>query len=139
MSVPGRVARGRASRTSIRLAPGEDGLSLARQFVVRASEAAGWYDHLDDVAMLASELATNAVLHGERPIAITVEASADRLRVEVVDAAPSMPVELDAGPELERGRGLAIVAALANQWGAERLPGSGKVVWAELRQEAPRA
>ena len=139
MSVPGRVARGKASRTSIRLAPGEDGLSLARQFVVRASEAAGWYDYLDDVAMLASELATNAVLHGERPIAITVEASADRLRVEVVDAAPSMPVELDAGPELECGRGLAIVAALAHQWGAERLPGSGKVVWAELRQGAPRA
>jgi hypothetical protein len=34
---------------------------------------------------------------------------------------------------------LAIVAALAHQWGAERLPGSGKVVWAELRQGAPRA
>jgi hypothetical protein len=34
---------------------------------------------------------------------------------------------------------LAIVAALANEWGAERVPGNGKVVWAELRQGAPRA
>jgi hypothetical protein len=44
-----------------------------------------------------------------------------------------MPVELDAGPELESGRGLAIVAALADDWGTERLPGSGKMVWAEVR------
>jgi anti-sigma regulatory factor (Ser/Thr protein kinase) len=121
---------------SIRLAPGEAGLSMARQFAVSVSEAAGWHEYVDDVAMLASELATNAVLHGQRPIGITLEASAHRLRVEVTDAGAAMPVELDAGPELESGRGLAIVAALADDWGADRLPGNGKVVWAEVRQGA---
>jgi anti-sigma regulatory factor (Ser/Thr protein kinase) len=117
------------------LAAGEDGLATARRFVAGATRAAGWDDHVDDMALLASELATNAVLHGERPIAVTVEAEGDRLRVEVKDADPALPLELDLGPEMEHGRGLAIVAAVADEWGAERLAGNGKVVWAELRSD----
>jgi anti-sigma regulatory factor (Ser/Thr protein kinase) len=131
MRVPG-VARREASRTSIRLATGETGLAMARRFVVRATVAAGWEDHVDDMALLTSELATNAVLHGQRPIAVTVEAGGDRIRVEVSDAAPALPMELDLGLETEHGRGLAIVEAIADEWGAERVAGNGKVVWAEL-------
>ena len=117
------------------MATGEAGLAMARRFVVRATVAAGWEDHVDDVALLASELATNAVLHGARPIAVAVEAGGHRLRVEVSDAAPALPVELDLGPEIENGRGLAIVEAVADEWGAERVAGDGKVVWAELRDD----
>ena len=127
------ASAGTASRWSIRLAAGETGLAMARRFVVGATLAAGWVDHVDDMALLASELATNAVLHGERPIAVTVEAGDGRLRVEVADAGDALPVELDVGPEKDHGRGLAIVAAVADHWGAERLAGNGKVVWAELR------
>jgi anti-sigma regulatory factor (Ser/Thr protein kinase) len=134
MSVPAGAAPRRASRSSMRLAAGETGLTMVRQFAIRATMAAGWSQHLNEVAMLTSELATNAVLHGERPIAVTVEVAGSRLRVEVMDAAPSMPVQLRLRPEAENGRGLAIVAALAHQWGAERL-GNGKVVWAELWDE----
>jgi anti-sigma regulatory factor (Ser/Thr protein kinase) len=135
MSVPGNVARRAASRRSIRLATGEAGLAMARRFAVRATVAAGWEDHVDDVVLLISELATNAVLHGERPIALTVEAGGDRLRVEVEDAGTGMPLELDLGPEIEGGRGLVIVEAVADEWGAERVAGNGKVVWAELRDD----
>src|SRR6266536_1695627 len=135
MRAPGELAREAASRRSIRLATGEAGLAMARRFVARATVAAGWEDHVDDVALLASELATNAVLHGERPIAVAVEAGGHRLRVEVSDAAPALPVELDLGPEIENGRGLAIVEAVADEWGAERVAGDGKVVWAELRDD----
>jgi anti-sigma regulatory factor (Ser/Thr protein kinase) len=135
MRVPGQLARGAASRRSIRLATGESGLAMARRFAVRATVAAGWEDHVDVVALLTSELATNAVLHGQRPIAVTVEAGEDRLRVEVEDAAPALPVELDPSPEVESGRGLAIVDAVADEWGAERVAGNGKVVWAELRDD----
>lgn len=117
------------------MATGEAGLAMARRFVVRATVAAGWEDHVDDVALLASELATNAVLHGARPIAVAVAAGGHRLRVEVSDAAPALPVELDLGPEIENGRGLAIVEAVADEWGAERVAGDGKVVWAELRDD----
>lgn len=132
MRVP-QVARREASRRSIRLATGENGLAMARRFVVRATVAAGWEDHVDDVALLTSELATNAVLHGQRPIAVTVDAGETRIRVEVKDAAPALPVELDIDPETEYGRGLAIVEAVADEWGAERVHGDGKVVWAEVR------
>src|SRR6266567_3325990 len=66
MRAPGELAREAASRRSIRLATGEAGLAMARRFVARATVAAGWEDHVDDVALLASELATNAVLHGAR-------------------------------------------------------------------------
>jgi anti-sigma regulatory factor (Ser/Thr protein kinase) len=136
MKVPGVASR--ASRKSIRLAAGEAGLAMARRFVVRATVAAGWEEHADDVALLTSELATNAVLHGQRPIAVTVEAGGHRLRVEVQDAAPALPMELDPSPEMEHGRGLAIVEALADDWGAERVAGNGKVVWAELRDDDGR-
>jgi anti-sigma regulatory factor (Ser/Thr protein kinase) len=137
MRVPG-VARGAASRKSIRLATGETGLAMARRFAVRATVAAGWEDHVDDVALLTNELATNAVLHGQRPIAVTVDAGIGRIRVEVKDAAPALPMELDLGPEMEHGRGLAIVEAVADEWGAERVAGNGKVVWAELWDDDER-
>jgi anti-sigma regulatory factor (Ser/Thr protein kinase) len=136
MSAPGNLARG--PRSSIQLASGEEGLAMARRFAVRATVAAGWDQHADDVALLTSELATNALLHGARPIALTVRTGGDRLRVEVQDAAPTMPEELDAGLEGNYGRGLEIVAALADQWGAEQVA-DGKVVWAELRAVRPRA
>src|SRR6266536_299732 len=103
MRAPGELAREAASRRSIRLATGEAGLAMARRFVARATVAAGWEDHVDDVALLASELATNAVLHGARPIAVAVEAGGHRLRVEVSDAAPALPVELDLGLRARTG------------------------------------
>jgi hypothetical protein len=60
----------------------------------------------------------------------------DRVRLEVSDGGgPSVPVRHDAGPEDVRGRGLAIVAALARDWGVEPgRNGSGRVstVWVDL-------
>jgi hypothetical protein len=47
-------------------------------------------------------------------------------------------MELDLGPEIEHGRGLAIVEAVADEWGAERVAGNGKVVWAELWDDDER-
>ena len=46
-----------------------------------------------------------------------------------------MPVRHDAGPEDVRGRGLAIVAALARDWGVEQSRngvGPMSTVWVEL-------
>jgi hypothetical protein len=65
----------------------------------------------------------------------------DHLRLDVVDEVPSTePLRLTSSPpapDAESGRGLSIVAALANQWGAERVTtsvagGSGTRVWAEF-------
>ncbi len=61
--------------------------------------------------------------------------SGDRLRVEVCDGVSVPPVlrpQQPAGaPPSERGRGLFLVASLADRWGWEDHE-SGKAVWFEL-------
>ena len=45
----------------------------------------------------------------------------------------SMPPRLaSAQPDDEGGRGLHLVAAVADRWGTRQLAGGGKVVWSEL-------
>ena len=120
-------------RASIRLAKGEAVLAAARDFAAEVAVAAGQDRLADDVALLVSELITNALLHGAEPIALTVQVSGRRIRLEVEDAATTMPRLLDALRGAEHGHGLEIVAGLADRWGADRVPGDGKIVWAELR------
>ncbi|WP_411105599.1 ATP-binding protein [Streptomyces sp. cmx-4-9] len=88
--------------------------------------------------LLLSELVTNAVRHARAPqgrdIGVRLARRDGVLRVEVSDAGP--PVTLTpqvVADEDERGRGLAIVSALAERWGCcPRRHGIGKAVWAEV-------
>jgi anti-sigma regulatory factor (Ser/Thr protein kinase) len=85
---------------------------------------------LEDATVIASELATNAYLHGQGTIQLTLSRREDRLRIEVLD--DGRPARIDAVPAGERaagGRGLMIVEQLACDWGA--VAGFGHV-WAEL-------
>lgn len=90
-------------------------------------------DHLTDEAeLIASEITTNAVIHGRGPIRLCVYEDAGLLFVEVEDGGGEQEPALrepDAGAE--SGRGLEIVEALAADWGVEALPG-GVRVWASL-------
>jgi anti-sigma regulatory factor (Ser/Thr protein kinase) len=85
---------------------------------------------LEDAMVITSELATNAYVHGEGTIELTLTRGEDRLRIEVLDEghpariAVVRPDERQAG-----GRGLLIVEQLASDWGT--VAGSGQV-WAEL-------
>ncbi len=104
--------------------------ALARQAVRRACEGL----NVDiDVAMLcASELVTNAVLHGTPPIQleITIEPSCVRVIVHDADRQPvarRRPVSDDT----LSGRGLGIVEALASNWSSESTR-SGKATWFQL-------
>ncbi|MDF9815861.1 ATP-binding protein [Streptomyces sp. SPB162] len=108
----------------------------ARAFVSEALQAWGAVDRRDDVLLCVSELATNALLHGVPPgrgfrLQLTLDADGGTLRVEVHDsgggdvrAAASRP---QAGDD-EGGRGLLLVAELADAWGVGRRD-PGKVVW----------
>ncbi|MET8753266.1 ATP-binding protein [Streptomyces sp. NPDC004667] len=95
-------------------------------------------DPADTAELLLSELVTNAVRHAGAPqgrdIGVRVARYDGVLQVEVADAGD--PVELvprAAGACDERGRGLAIVAALSVRWGqCPRRHGIGKAVWAEI-------
>jgi anti-sigma regulatory factor (Ser/Thr protein kinase) len=92
---------------------------------------------IQDVALAVSELTTNAVLHARTEVTVSFRRLGSGVRIEVRDGSSHLPVVEAARPEdllLNRsmtGRGLALVAAVADRWGADpALP--GKVTWAEV-------
>ena len=90
-------------------------------------------DRTYDVIVCVSELVTNALLHGVPPgrgYRLCLSHAGDVLRVEVHDSGGGWPRL--AGEEAdESGRGLLLVAALADKWGVEERD-PGKVVWCEF-------
>lgn len=87
-----------------------------------------------DVELCVSELLTNALAHlgHGTPVTLRVTGRAARTRVELTDPDPhAWPVLRQATDGDESGRGLALLDALALQWGVLRGPGS-KTVWCEL-------
>ncbi|WP_309052181.1 ATP-binding protein [Streptomyces sp.] len=88
----------------------------------------------DTVALIVSELVTNAVVHtASGHVVCELREGEETLRIAVRDeGGPAGPRIRDCGAE-ERGRGLLIVDALATSWGAERTGhGTAQTVWAEL-------
>ncbi|WP_411147578.1 ATP-binding protein [Streptomyces sp. A30] len=90
---------------------------------------------------IVAELAANAALHGRVPgrdfrLALVLDRAAGTLRIAVSDARggqlPASAGECEAN-DGESGRGLVLVAALADAWGTEPYPPSGKTVWALLK------
>lgn len=106
-------------------------IASVRRFAVAACRTSGLVDLCDTLALLVSEVATNALVHGSGEVQVRVHATDSGLRVEVQDDSPTMPSRRRAGPLEEGGRGLALVDTLARGWGVQALP-VGKVVWFEL-------
>ncbi|WP_433887644.1 SpoIIE family protein phosphatase [Streptomyces sp. CA-111067] len=85
--------------------------------------------------LIISELATNAVRYGSPPI--TVRMLYDReLICEVSDGSSTSPHLRRAATTDEGGRGLFMVARLAQRWGT-RYTQRGKVIWTEQTLNAP--
>ncbi|MEU0743395.1 ATP-binding protein [Streptomyces sp. NPDC006134] len=96
------------------------------------------YWHLDSLidraALGVTELLTNVHLHArpDKTCTVELELLLDRLTVSVRDHDPRLPVVDDADPLATCGRGLAMVAAMSESWGARPDGDSGKVVWFTL-------
>ena len=75
---------------------------------------------IDLAAVAASELVTNAVVHGRGPISVRTVLDPASLRVEVQDAAADLPHRVDADAARDGGRGLAIVDAFSQRVGLHR-------------------
>ncbi|HET9078562.1 MAG TPA: SpoIIE family protein phosphatase [Acidimicrobiales bacterium] len=118
------------SSAELTLGSGPDAVPRARRFV--RSSLSEWPAELAaDAELVVSELVTNAALHGQPPVALRL-AVGDRVRIEVSDAGRSAPILLQQNTGAMTGRGLAMIAALAEGWGVEAGPEGGKTVWAEL-------
>ena len=85
------------------------------------------------VELLTSEVVTNALLHARGADELQVEVRPAVVRVEVQDPSSLLPSPRRAGAEAVSGRGLKIVAALAQAWGVEMRP-RGKRVWFEVER-----
>ncbi|MEV5157050.1 ATP-binding protein [Streptomyces sp. NPDC053728] len=117
-------------------------ISLSRHRTARLVIRWGHAELADDAALLVSELATNALLHGGvrgRLIRVELTLTRTALRVAVSDPrGERLPGLRVAATDDCYGRGLLIVARLADHWGVEPRT-VGKTVYAELslRRRAP--
>ncbi len=88
-----------------------------------------------DVLLMVSELVTNACGHGAPPITLRVELrpapAGAKLACEVTDTGAGVPAPTATAPSAEHGRGLAVVTALADEFGTTPAP-RGKAVWFRL-------
>lgn len=85
----------------------------------------------DAVVLIAHELVTNAVVHGGGCFFLQLSANCDRVRVEVSDVSGTVPKVFGASEVRDHGRGMAIVDAIASEWGVEEGE-THKTVWFEV-------
>ena len=107
----------------------------ARQFLAGILDG---YPAADDAVLCLSELASNACLHSRSRepgghFRVRVETHGSRVRVEVTDQggpwAPSQP------HDDQNGRGLLVVAQLADDCGRNGDPQTGWTAWFEIGAE----
>ena len=110
----------------------------ARRFVAEMLEAWTLASLSDLATLLVSELMSNVVLHAGTDAVVRLYRLSARVRVEVSDRSPRLPVRKRYSEDATTGRGLDLVDTLSAAWGVEPTSG-GKVVWFELAEIAGNA
>lgn len=126
-------------RTEVRTFPADQvSARSARHFAVERSRAFGAsIDTADTIALLTSELVTNAVIHARTDVHLSVVRRDGRIRVCVSDENTRMPTPAVAPIDATSGRGLLLVQSAAAAWGVETTS-EGKTIWFELDVDAER-
>ncbi len=112
---------------------------LGRRFSVSALPPDADHDTEDAVALVVSELLSNAVRHAHDDVVVTVADEPDGTRLAVTDDDDRTPTQSRHDAELESGRGFALIEAVADEVGVAPRATGGKVVWALLRWRTNRA
>ena len=113
-------------------------VSAARTFIWQV--LGGDHPGVERVTLLTSELVTNSVRHSDSrheggTVTITVTASPQRIRVEVIDdGGPTVPTVRPGGDLTDNGRGLRLVEAYALAWNYRRST-AGTHTWFECLPE----
>jgi len=115
------------------------GARLARLLAVNALRS--WELPDATASHVIAELAANAATHGRVPgrsFRLTLYAVGATLRIEVSDTrGERRPVLREPGADVESGRGLLLVDALADRWGVSEGRFPRKTVWAEIDLTSP--
>lgn len=104
----------------------------ARHFVCTLLVDHRFLNLVDDVRLVVSELATNAVRHAHTPFTVTLERVDQSVLLTVTDGSPVPPVQPATDLLHTGGRGLSLVDVVSGDWGVIRRPGEGKSVWASF-------
>ncbi|MFC4014908.1 ATP-binding protein [Nonomuraea purpurea] len=133
--VPGPTA----SATFV-LPPAPSSIHSARSFTAGALTGWGLAELIENMELVVSELATNALRHGmrleeplcQRPVHMSLVRHGPLVTSAFTDPGSSVPVLRYPGPLDTGGLGLHIVESLSHRWGWSALAPHGKIVWAVL-------
>jgi anti-sigma regulatory factor (Ser/Thr protein kinase) len=120
----------RSDRAWRTFAPNPSEVFVARHFVACVLET--WGMEIEDLPLLVSELATNAVLHARSDFEVTVIRLHRCVRVEVFDQNTRLPSFAVAPTDAYSGRGLMLLRGLSTNWGVESHSDVGKTIWFEV-------
>jgi anti-sigma regulatory factor (Ser/Thr protein kinase) len=123
-------------RVQITLARDERAPAVARRLIERSFGDWLHPEELDRAKLAVSELATNAVLHGEGEITLLADIDESRLLVEVIDEGSGFEYAVrESAFDQVGGRGLNIIDAETSRWGMHE---GTTHVWFEIERREPR-
>jgi hypothetical protein len=87
---------------------------------------------VDPVRLVASELASNALVHAQTAFSVTLAAFDATIVLTVRDDSLSLPTRRNARTMDAGGRGLEIVDIVSLEWGTTQDRAGSKAVWASF-------
>ncbi|GGW85245.1 ATP-binding protein [Streptomyces galilaeus] len=109
-------------------------IALLRRIAAERLKHCGLQALQDDALLIVTELLTNALLHsGTTEIHLKLSVARGFLHITVIDGVPADIALVPTGEEAESGRGLILVAALAqDHGGAFGISNGGATAWCTL-------
>jgi len=117
----------------------------AREFTIATLQQWGITDGREDIAIVVSELLTNALQHAlpcpraprsQCPLRLGLVQTGPCVLCAVADPSQQPPVPKEPSYLAETGRGLHLISALADTWGYTTPSDTGKAVWAMFSAKA---
>ena len=106
--------------------------SKARDFICQHLVAHDLLYLVEDIRLVASELATNAMVHARTPFVVTLSEMNGVVLLAIRDGSTSVPVRTTPQVMDMGGRGLVLVELLSHEWGASTDGSGTKSVWASF-------
>jgi anti-sigma regulatory factor (Ser/Thr protein kinase) len=126
--------------------PDARSVRAGRDFAIATMHRWGAAERADDIAMVVSELLTNALRHAlpdvgqarrSGPVRLGLLQPGSSVLCAVADPSPRIPVARHDEALCEGGRGLQVISALADTWDCTTPSHAGKVVWALFSLKHP--